>query len=113
MASAPAARSDAGPIGNGTFPPMTKMDEFRFFRKARIASPLLLIAVWAAGYFEMPLLFFVSIITFIFSVLVLALWECPRCRRFFCTKFGFPSLHMPFVNKCVHCGYDMNRGKTA
>ncbi len=86
-----------------------KDDEFRLFRITRIVSPLLAAVVVAGVRWNSPLLIFLSLIGFIFSWLILVLWECPRCRRLYCTKMCF---HWPYVSKCVHCGYEMN-GETA
>ena len=90
-----------------------KNDQFKLFRIVRIVDPFLMIAILLAGHFRLSALLIISIVLFVIAVFITTFWECPNCKKLFCTKFDIISTNWPYISKCVHCGYDMNADNTA
>ena len=75
-------------------------DESLAFRRMRLALPFLL-ALFLLVCVAVPgslwcLLSFALLANFVFYV---AVWPCPRCGKFYSSRFGF----WPY-SSCLHCG---------
>ena len=81
---------------------------FIVFRRLRLIWPIVFI-----GLLTFPILKLSKSLLALYFILYLIItiwtlvWPCPRCRKFFCTKFGLLSAAWPYINSCRHCGLEI------
>lgn len=101
---------------------MIKKDKFYLFKVSRIIVPISLLGTFLSAMLMMQynlgeyIIYFFGSLSAI-SILICALWMCPNCNKLFCTAFNITNRFkiagiFPFINECIHCGFDINESKT-
>jgi hypothetical protein len=81
--------------------------ESRLFRTQRIAWVICFALLALAIGLRLDVLTFVFAAIFLSLSIYVIFWPCPRCGKWFVTKFG--AVSWPFLNNCMHCGAQFPR----